>query len=242
MYKPWSHEVRKYNPRSARNLNAPSVIDGRLTKRWIGSFYRRLLIWLFRVSVKVYHLGLKNNRLSATLVAFISIIIFFQFTLQANGIYDTSSHPFWQVEDRAYLNLVEISFKEDLPKDLTLPKAPVASPHNKTKDSSFINAFGVDLNSDNQLEYFIEIPEFGGTGGRYYVIYHKSNSKWVSICSGQGSFNFRKPQGVQKWASIVWFSRGGGGRYSRVEHAFNNSKYSKIKHFIIDNGKVTVSH
>ena len=97
--------------------------------------------------------------------------------------------------------------------------------------------YKLDLNKDGVSEYFIHIPLYSGTGGRYYIILSFVDKKWKIIGGFQGIFLFLKVK--NGWHSIIFTGRGGDEYYAKVLYEFKNGKYNQkwIKHF--DHGKIT---
>lgn len=100
----------------------------------------------------------------------------------------------------------------------------------------------VDLNGDGDLEWFIDRPEQGGTGGGAYdiLIISKKNAR----CIGDllGGFHLAKASKQGGWLRIECSSRAGGGHFTRYLIEYIGGHYQTVRnedHDLIHN-KVTV--
>ena len=105
-----------------------------------------------------------------------------------------------------------------------------------TLSSDSIWGYRIDLNGDEQMEYFIS-SKLGGTGGPHYFILQRKNEKWTIIGDIQGWFHTTRSK--NEWLDLIVFSRGGGGHYSRSHMQYKQEEYRTIEIQHFDNGKVT---
>lgn len=106
-----------------------------------------------------------------------------------------------------------------------------------------ITAAQIDLNSDGRPEWFVNVPEYDGSGGPFYAVFTSLDGKrYLRICVVQGwGFKFHKPK--NGWLEFEGMSRGGGGNYTRFMMTFQYHQYrgSRFEHHDFNSKEVNVS-
>jgi hypothetical protein len=98
------------------------------------------------------------------------------------------------------------------------------------------HGFTLDLNKDGKNEYFIETI-YGGSGGPDYMIFAQTSGSWRSIGCYQGVIHVMPAE--SGWPQLVTTSRGGGGNYAKIYHAFRSGRYEKTLVERYERGKIT---
>lgn len=112
-----------------------------------------------------------------------------------------------------------------------------------SKEPSHVETARADLDGDGELEWFVEIPALGGTGGRFYEIMTITKKKRLRSLGGvQGGFSLVVPEKGSSWLRIEGSSRGGGGHLTRYLLAFRDHEYREVRNEDHDYnaGKATV--
>ncbi len=106
----------------------------------------------------------------------------------------------------------------------------------------FIHARRADLNGDGVVEWFIDIPILGGTGGCFYEIITQTKNGLRSLGGIQGGFHLCVPAKGEKWLQIEGSSRAGGGDMTRYLMQFRKTEYINVRSEVHDYnaGKATV--
>ncbi len=92
-----------------------------------------------------------------------------------------------------------------------------------------IYARRADLNGDGVMEWFIDIPMLGGSGGGFYDIITQTNKGFRSLGGIQGGFHLCVPEKGGKWLRIEGSSRAGGGHMTRYLMQFRKTEYSEVR-------------
>jgi hypothetical protein len=105
-----------------------------------------------------------------------------------------------------------------------------------------IYACRADLNGDGVMEWFIDIPVLGGSGGGYYDIIAQTKTGFRSLGGVQGGFELCMPAKGEKWLRIEGSSRAGGGHVTRYLMQLRGTKYIEARNEDHDYnaGKATV--
>ncbi len=104
-------------------------------------------------------------------------------------------------------------------------------------DKAEFFGFALDLNHDGKTEYVLETP-WGGSGGRYYLVFAQVNGNWAKICGFQGWFHFLPKE--KGWPTFVVVGRGGGGNWDKETIEFEKGKYKTVRIEHYERGKVTI--
>jgi hypothetical protein len=106
----------------------------------------------------------------------------------------------------------------------------------------FIYARRADLNGDGVMEWFIDIPILGVTGGGFYDIITQTKGGVRSLGGVQGGFCLCVPEKGDKWLQIEGSSRAGGGHITRYLMRFLKTEYTEVRNEDHDYnaGKATV--
>jgi len=105
-----------------------------------------------------------------------------------------------------------------------------------------IHACRGDLNGDGVMEWFIDRPEYGGSGGGFYDIVDVSCKNARSIGGLQGGFRLCVAAPKEKWLRIECSRRSGGEYLSRDLLQYKGGEYQTVRseaHDLIHN-KVTL--
>lgn len=97
--------------------------------------------------------------------------------------------------------------------------------------------FTLDLNGDDQLEYFIHAPYASGSGGPAYEIFSRIRGVWKHIGGYQGVL-WTLPSD-DKWIGLVSVGSGGGDHLTKVFLEFKDSRYMVARLLRFEAGRVT---
>ncbi len=105
-----------------------------------------------------------------------------------------------------------------------------------------IYARRADLNGDGVMEWFIDIPILGGSGGGFYDIITQTKNDVRSLGGVHGGFELCVPAKGEKWLRIEGSSRAGGGHMTRYLMQFRKTEYTEVRNEDHDYnaGKATV--
>jgi hypothetical protein len=105
-----------------------------------------------------------------------------------------------------------------------------------------IYARRADLNDDGVMEWFIDIPFLGGSGGGFYDIITQTKNGVRSLGGMQGGVHLCVPAKGEKWLQIEVSSRAGGGHMTRCLMKFQKTEYTDVRSEDHDynGGKATV--
>ena len=100
----------------------------------------------------------------------------------------------------------------------------------------------IDLNGDGNLEIFVGVPDYSGTGGTFYEILSTKDGKSFRSIGGIQGWGFQFLVAKSGWLQIEGMSRGGGGNYTRYLVTFNKDAYeiSRNEGHDYNNHKVTI--
>lgn len=92
-----------------------------------------------------------------------------------------------------------------------------------------IYASRADLNGDGVMEWFINIPILGGSGGRFYDIITQTKRGIRSLSGVQGGFELCVPAKGEKWLRIAGSRRSGSGHRTRYLMQFRKTEYTEVR-------------